>query len=67
MKHSNFQIWGNLGPLSYKLAIVYEKLENGEKMLELLIEAQKVIAITHGKKHRLYQEISRKLCKQSDL
>ena len=64
---NRFQIWGNLGPLSYKLAIVYEKLENEAKMLELLLEAKTVIEITHGKKHRLYQEISRKVSKQSDL
>ena len=61
------QIWGNLGPISYKLALVYERLENEQKMTTLLEEAKKVIAVTHGKKHKLFQEILRKLSTYSDL
>ena len=61
------QIWGNLGPISYKLALVYEKLENEAKMTTLLEDAKKVIAITHGRKHKLFQEILRKLATCSDL
>ena len=61
------QIWGNLGPISYKLAIVYERLENEQKMTTLLEDAKKVIAVTHGKKHKLFQEILRKLSTCSDL
>ena len=61
------QIWGNLGPISYKHAIVYERLENEQKMTTLLEDAKKVIAVTHGKKHKLFQEILRKLSICSDL
>ena len=61
-----FQIWGNLGLIYYRLAMAYEKLDQAEKSSEMLTESLRVLKITHGKNHRLVNEVQRKLSPESE-
>ena len=62
-KNLFFQIWGNMGLLSYRLAQAYSHLgpKYEEKSMEMYKKAEQVLSITHGKDHKLFTEISRKL------
>lgn len=52
-----------MGLLSYRLAQAYSHLgpKYEEKSMEMYKKAEQVLSITHGKDHKLFTEISRKL------
>ena len=46
--------------------MAYEKLDQVEKSTEMLTESLRVLKITHGKNHRLVNEVQRKLSPESE-
>ena len=50
-----------MGILTYRLALAYEKLEENEKSEEFFQNALQVLELTHGKQHKIYKHVLRKL------
>ena len=50
-----------MGLLTYRLALAYEKLAQTKKSTDLFQTALKILELTHGKQHRLYAHVQRKL------